>query len=345
MNSALNFIDEMSTDMEELMPVGEGPMLAEGALTPLSGDDEDGAIGGILPVVPWDGEFPWDTSEDWEREDMRGLLDVDLGFEELGDAQLEDATGKEAVVYGPSAPTTLETRDVQEMEEWTTAAEELRDRADDQRAANEFDLWLVTRYRHDAARHVIGRLLKDLVFLRKGTFRELWDLPTIPEKVTPFGDLHWLPAAEISQEEDDLWEEYSQLLDGLNILRRYLAPAPAMMAIERRIDTVLIGINGFLDEQRKVNKTIVEKRTREYACLLAKDKEEESEEEKLREEERERQEEDEAREKRRKEEGEEEERQKELKTAVALVTAMLEELEAQEPPAEIGVVKEFDIYN
>ena len=345
MDAAMSFVDEMKNDMEELMTVGEGPMLAEGALTPLSDDDAEGAIGGVLPVVPWDGDFPWDTNNDWEKEDMRDLLEVDLGFEELMEPQLQDAAGEEAVVYGPSAPTTLETRDVQEMEEWTTAAEELRDRADEQRGANEFDLWLVTRYRHDAARHVIGRLLKDLVFLRKGTFRELWDLPAVPEKVTPFGDLHWLPAAEISQEEDDLWDEYSQLLDGLNVLRRYLAPTAAMMAIERRIDTVLIGINGFLDEQRKVNKTIVEKRTREYACLLAKDKEEESEEEKLREEERERQEEEEARKKRAKEEEEEEERQKELKTAVALVTAMLEDLEAQEPPEAIGVVKEFDIYN
>lgn len=227
------------------------------------------------------GDHPWDERSQWSDGDVNNILAIDLGYES-NEATRTEKEENQAVLshvsYFPSHATSLEDWDVREMGAWHAVADGLRDEATGKRDSCDFDGWLQARYRHDAARHIIGRLMEDVWFLRRGTERELWILPGKPDKIEPFGDLNWLPQAKISDQENALWEEYSELLDGLNILRVNGASVMVMQVLETKIDQVCKEINHYLVLATKEVDMIVLQREEKYALLMEKDRKEEDEE-------------------------------------------------------------------
>lgn len=336
-----------------------------GPMTPAGNDlEEMGAAGGAPATPPrsedgisWERSVSWDLTMNGEDDGEDGILRVDLGFEDLEDSVMDDMPDIRARVYAPSVPSTLENGDVRELDRWRRVATDLADEADGQGGEGEFDLWLRNRYRHDAARHVIGRLVQDVVYLRRGTFREMWTLPARPARMEPFGDLRWFPTTRMSPEEDAVWAEYSDLLNGLDIMRTHGAPLAAMRVLDERIDRVVAIMDAYMERHRREYRRDVNRRAREYAVLLAldarreraerlarrKEVEEREREEELRrteveererEEEVKRSEEEQAQQRERMREEDEADRTAEIGPAVATVAVLVGGLGAQDPEEE-----------
>lgn len=258
-------------EIEEMQRVREEQQLQ---LVP----DIQGWQGAIQPDGVPVGEHPWDQQLPLAAQQIREVMSEDLGYESAEESTItgeEDPSNMRS--FPGSFPSRVEVWSASEIDSWIDVAEQLKERAEEYRHTCNFEGWLQMRYEHDAARTVIGKLLGDLTELRSGTHREVWWVPEKTKRIPDFGDLNWLPGAEVSQEERDAWVQYSDLLDALDTLRKTGATRHVQSILERQVDVAWKGVNKYMEVQKKKNQKKVEDREMAMMELMAKDVKEDRE--------------------------------------------------------------------
>ena len=234
--------------------------------------------GAIQPDGVPVGEHPWDQQLPLEEDEITEVMCKDFGYESGEECELAGGEDPRNMRSFPgSFPTRVEIWSAREIDAWIDIAERLKEKAAEYRNECDFEGWLDMRYEHDAARTVIAKLLGDLNYLRSGTHREVWWVPDNKKRLEDFGDLNWLPAAQVSEEERDAWLQYSELLEALDALRKQALPIRVQAIIEAKVDVAWAVVNQYMDIQKERIKEKVKDRELAMVVIRAKDDKEDRE--------------------------------------------------------------------
>lgn len=258
-------------DIQDMERVREGQQLQQ-----MQGIQE--WQGAIQPDGVPVGVHPWDQQLPVEEDELAEVMSKDLGYESGEEGELaEEEDPRRMGSFPASFPTRVELWSAREIEAWIDIAEGLKEKAEQYRNSCDFDGWLDMRYEHDAARTVIGKLLGDLNYLRSGTHREVWWVPDNKKRLEDFGDLDWMPAVQVTEEERDAWVQYSELLEALDVLRKQTAPIRVQAIIEAKVDVAWAVVDQYMHIQRETIKQKVKDRELAMVVLRAKDDKEDRE--------------------------------------------------------------------